>query len=92
MARRRKYTRRRKSLTIPVGGIAIGAATFAQLNGLEATEQIMRGNVRGAVGALAANSVTDVLVASIPPMLYGYMKKAMGPVTLFQIGKIRITI
>lgn len=95
---RRSYGRRssRRSskggISIPIGGIAVGIATVYQLNGAEAIDNAMSGDFRGAIEAIGKNSVADVIAASIPPLVYGFAKRAMGPVQLFKIGKVRITI
>ena len=97
MARkRRSYSRRRsgkkKTVTIPVGGIAIGLATAGQLGMIDAGKSAIEGDFQGALDKMSQNSVTDVITANIPPLVYGVFKKAAGPVTLFQVGKFKFQI
>jgi len=93
---RRRYNRRRssrkKTVTIPVGGIAIGLATAGQLGLVDAAQTAIDGDFKGALNEMSNNSVADVIAASVPPMVYGVFKKAVGPVNLFQIGKFKFQI
>jgi hypothetical protein len=87
-----RRTSRRMNITIPIGGIAIGLSTIQQLNGFDAAQAAMNGDIMGAGRVLAQNSVADIFAAGIPIAVYGFAKKAIGNQTIFQIGKVRVTL
>ena len=79
-------------MNIPLGGIAIGAGAAAQLGYVDAAYSAMGGDFAGALENITNNSVADVAAAAVPVVIYGMVKKAVGPVELFRFGNFRFTM
>ncbi len=90
---RKKGRRRSRNINVHLGGIAIGAATARQLGFFDAGQNLMDGvPLVEAVAPITNNSVADIMAASVPPIVYGFMKKMTGSPTLFSLGRVKIKI
>lgn len=93
MAKRKGKRSRTKTTRVPLAMIGAGANAAYQLQFPAAIRTAMNGDFEGAFNTIGqAANVTNVLQAAGPIVGLGLLKKITGPISLFKMGRINITL